>query len=484
MGVLMNASKILNSEPLAYERGFFVSLNKSIVNDLPKNFVYVETVIPDVNLFLDKKADIDQASTGSCAIFVLGFVVDSVDPCCPRGEIKNKLLSALLDGREEFFNVLNSIGGRYVVFAKDKEGVFVVGDAGGVRSIFYTLNTDHNYISSHSSLIASVAALPLQSFTKDLQSYGDGARARNWPGRLSKFKDVFALTPNTYLDLKEKRPRRFYTLDALPERSVEDASNLLANYLRNAAENFISNYLEKDESKALLFLTSGIDSRLVLSAFSGYEKYIHAFSYDINGAHQEDIDLAKKIASDFGILHSIDYGGGEINDSVVKTAVKNASNPYTGSKSVISYSFENFSDYGFSMRGNLGEISRGVFSARTAFINDAPKFMARIWRRGSENKKIIIDAFNDYVESTEVEKSVWPIRILYYWEHRHATWHSATVNELDTSFDTFNIMNSRNIIEAMCGVSLDSQKKCLVHKKTISILNPLLLDYPLKEKKF
>ncbi|SFJ97747.1 Asparagine synthase [Desulfomicrobium apsheronum] len=482
--MLNKSTCTLNALPPLYERGFFVSNCKNQEN-LPDNFVPVQIYIDGIYIFRDKKTECVQDSKNDCHVVILGFVVDSQDVSSTPESIVTALLIALTRGRQVFLRALESIGGRYAIVARDYTGTFIVGDAGGIRSIFYTFPRGEVLVSSHAALLAEITGVSIVEFVDSLQSFGSGSRARNWPGRFSKFAGVFTLTPNTFLDFDAKRPHRFFTLEPPSERTVEEASDLVAYYLSTAAKNFVRNYLDHDRSKAVLFLTGGVDSRLVLSAFHGLEDHLKAFSYDINNAHAKDIELARRIAGDLGIHHVVDYGDDRATTPLVQIAAKNACNPYTGSKSVINFCGGGaFSDCAFSMRGNLGEISRGVFSARSAFLNDPPRYMARIWRRGSENIKIIFDAFTDYVSATEVEKSQWPIRIIYYWEHRHATWHAATINELDTCFDTFNIMNSRNIIEAMCSVPLDAQKTSSVHGKAIAKLNPKLLNYSLNYKGF
>lgn len=337
---------------------------------------------------------------------------------------------------------------------------------------------------SHAKLLADQTNAPVIAIAGNLQSFGSGYRARNWPGRLSKYEGVYALTPNTYLDLNLKRPQRFYPLRPMPQRSPAEAAEIVSVHLRNAVANFRQNYLDGRSREALVFLTGGIDSRLVLGAFNGHEKVLAAFSYENGGAHNEDLRVALMLAHSKAIPHHIHYVDDDINQRLSRWASDNGAGVYIGSKSVLTYCFANLRGYKYGLRGNLGEISRGVLSARSAFIDEPARFMARIWLRGSERVPLILELFIDYAEAIEIDKTPCPLRILYYWEHRHATWHAANINELDCAFDTFNIMNSRNIIEAMCGVSLDDQKLCSVHLEAIRLMDAGILDFPLKQKIF
>lgn len=471
-----------DTDLVEFPRGFILS--NGDVSCVPENFREIDSNIDGLRIWLEKRAFGYRAAAGGVQVHVFGFVVDTLNAETSIDDIVGGLAQAALEGKDALLTALDSIGGRYAVLAVAPDYALLVGDAGGARSIFYHMDGEAYVCASHSLLIARMIGADEIAIANDLQSYGEGYRARNWPGRLSKYERVLALTPNTYLDLNSLRPRRFFALAPLVEIDADQAAQKVSGYLSTAAANFFRNYLPGGSREAVVFLTGGIDSRLVLSALSGFENRLSAYSYDVNGAHLEDITLARRIADDLSIPHYIDDGTNSHSSETTKVASLNAANPYLGLKSVLNYARDNLSGAKFALRGNFGEISRGVFSARLAFKDRPALFMSRVWRKGSENHRPIREAFEDYADGVEFSKSKWPIRILYYWEHKHATWHAANLNELDNSFDTFNIMNSRNIIEAMCSVSLEEQKGCAVHGKTIKHLSPKLLDYPLKYKGF
>src|SRR5690606_8548811 len=128
-------------------------------------------------------------------------------------------------------------------------------------------------------------------------------------------------------------------------------------------------------------------------------------------------------------------------------ALRNGGGVFSGSRAVIDQLARHYSGYRFSLRGNLGEISRGIYLRQRKFISQPAKYMARLWFQGSEENPEVLDSFADYAAAIQIERAAWPLRILYYWEHRHGTWHAATANTLDAAFDTFNLLNCRSIIE-------------------------------------
>ena len=464
-----------------YIRGFLVSTEKNM--KVPDTFVAVPD--DDLNIYRDSETITRSAYSGEFKVMVFGVTVDTINyRTTPQG-IAESLLSALVSGRDAFFARLSEIGGRYAICAKDDAGYFILNDAGGVRSIFYHADKEGGfYVGSHAKLIAEQIKATLTPFSKNIQSLGEGYRTRNWPGRTSKYDTVFQLTPNTYLGLPDCLVTRFYPLESLPERSPEEAAILIKPYLQNAIAALSMHYGGFTSRAMLLLLSSGIDSRLVLSTLKNFSDRTHALTYRISERHEADVKVAHDLARIVGITHHTFTAMDKTDDVVSSWATQNGAGVYVGSKPVINECFKNYSDFPFSLRGNLGEISRGVFQARSAYSDSPAKFMARIWFRGSENHSHVLECFEDYAKTIQIEKAKWPLRILYYWEHKHATWHSASVNELDLAFDTFNILNSRNILEGMCGVSEKDQAEDAVHHALIQILWPELAELPINPETY
>lgn len=463
----------------SYTRGFLVA-DAGIRQPLP-NFREVRADIPGIRTWVDSETEVLSATCGSCAVVVFGTVADTLSEDITPQDIALSLAESLCSDRKAFLTRIGTISGRYAVVAKDQDGSFAVGDAGGTRSIFYT-TTGPLLVASHSKLIADLIDAKEIEIASNIQEFGTSYRARNWPGRLSKYRSVFSLTPNTYLDLTSREPRRFFPMQPLPLRTADEAADIVAPLLTTSVANFMHNYSQPGTRDILMFLTGGIDSRLIMSVIGKYSDRLTAYSYQIGEAHTHDIKVANSIAGRAGIPHIVHHASpSEFDPDVCKWADEAASGLYIGSKSVVS-NCATLSNFNFAMRGNLGEISRGVFHARTAYEDQPARYMARVWYRGSERHKVIMDAFQDYAQAVEIEKAKWPLRILYYWEHKHATWHAGNLNELDVGFDTYNPLNSRNVIEAMCGVSLEDQKSSAVHRALIAKLDPDLLHFGVKHK--
>lgn len=463
-----------------YPRGFIAGVKPCIV---PSN--YHELPDRDIHIYLEQGTLFVEGENGGAHVMVFGSVLDNESPDRPPSDIAENLARNLLMGRGRLLKALASLGGRHALLCKDAQGYFMVGDAGGARSIFYHTNHYGFIVSSHARLLADQIGAVISPFADNIQDLGNTYRARNWPGRQSMFQGVFQLTPNTSVNLKNGRVSRFFGKDRPPLRTAKEAAELVHKLLLNSVAAFCKHYLP-DQNKALVFLTSGIDSRLVVSSFKYNYKKIDAVTYRLGDVHDSDMEIAKRVSETLGFKHYQLYGDNGCSENLQKWCEVNGANVYVGSRKVIEDVVGTFSGrgYRYSIRGNLGEISRGVFLARPAFVDQPARFMARNWFRGSDRHKAVIDCFQDFADAIEMESVQWPLRVLYYWEHKHATWFASTLNEMDIAFDTYVPMNSRNIIEAMCGVSEYDQESDMVHKELISILNRSLLDLPVNPGKY
>lgn len=458
-----------------YPRGFLLS---NTVCNVPSNYSKVNSL--GVNVYVDSRTHFVQAERGCAHVLVFGVIVDNECPANSPADIALDLVRALGSGRDKFFSRIGSMGGRHAIVCRDPDGLFVVGDAGGARSVFYRTKNGVFFVASHAHLLATQVNAPISEFASNIQSLGTAYRARNWPGRQSMFQGVLQLTPNTYLNIDSGRVSRFFGKDLPPLRTARDAAEIAYKMLLNSVSAFCKHYLCL-EDKALIFLTSGIDSRLVAGCFKNDLDKASALTYWLSEDHDSDVAVARKVAGLIGIDHHQVLGDKRLASNFNKWFEINGANVYVGSRSVIGgiAGFYKAQCYNYSVRGNLGEISRGVFMSRPAFVDQPPRFMARNWYRGSDKHQAVIDCFKDFSDAVEMDSINWPIRILYYWEHKHATWFAATLNEMDIAFDTYCPMNSRNIIEAMCGVSDEDQKSGMVQKELIAILNEQLLDIPI-----
>ncbi|MFV0894377.1 hypothetical protein [Pseudomonas kurunegalensis] len=463
-----------------FPRGFIVSNRRMEVPSTYSRLAY-----KGLFMYVDSRTIVTKSPHGKFKVTVFGFIYDSEAPDRTPQEIVNSLAVTLATNRMSLLNALYTLGGRYAVLCHDEQGLFVAGDAGGARTIFYNVSPDCFIVSSHARLLASQINAELSEYVENIQSFGDTHRARNWPGRQSMFNGVLQLTPNTCLNLRNGKVNRFFGMNKPPLRSVKEAAEIASKLILNSVSAFAKHYLG-DESKAVLFLTCGMDSRLVVGSFKNHYACLESVTYRLSDAHDADVAIAAQLADRVGISNNSIEIVGNRSGNLHEWCEINGAGVYVGSRRIIHKIYDEYRDerYKYSVRGNLGEIARGVFINRPAFSTIPHKFMARNWYRGSDQNEAILDAFLDFSDAIELDMAQWPVRALYYWEHKHATWFGTTLNEMDIMFDTFVPMNSRNIIEAMYGVSDQDQLSDAVPKEMVNLLRPDLLDFPINPGKY
>ena len=159
-------------------------------------------------------------------------------------------------------------------------------------------------------------------------------------------------------------------------------------------------------NKALVLLSGGLDSSVVLSICKekGYE--IYAISFDYGQRHSIELECAKSQAKLFGcISHEIFkidfYGGSALTDKInvpknraVEEIPNNIPVTYVPSRNILFLSFAS----GYAEFKNIDNIFIGVNSVdysgypdcRKSFINDFEKLINKSTKKGLEGKKFKI----------------------------------------------------------------------------------------------
>ncbi len=136
------------------------------MQQFPRGFIWCSEPIsppdgyiagPYENLFICKDISIIQAADAHRSVVILGLCV-GIEPHVT--DPAHWLLNAL--ARDTFYEALDLLCGRFVIFVKDPGGLRVLSDATGMRAVFY--RSDFRVIASHARLVSDgpVCNLPFR----------------------------------------------------------------------------------------------------------------------------------------------------------------------------------------------------------------------------------------------------------------------------------------------------------------------------------
>ena len=99
-----------------------------------------------------------------------------------------------------FWEKINELTGIFTIIIIDQGSVLIIGDASGMQTTFYTINSGKIYVASHTNLIGDLLDLDRDPYVVRLKNYRFFKLLGNaLPGNLTQFSKVKRLIPNHYV---------------------------------------------------------------------------------------------------------------------------------------------------------------------------------------------------------------------------------------------------------------------------------------------
>ncbi|PFN07076.1 hypothetical protein [Bacillus cereus] len=410
---------------------------------------------------------------------ILGNVIDLNVFSSNKKDIAKNLIAYFRESTDKFFDYLDELAGRYFIFYGDNSQANILSDATGMRSIFYS--TDKTVISSHCELVQEVVQaaevkLVKKEWLRDYSSY-------HLPGHYTLYENIYFLTPNTLLNITEKKVKRFFPREHIVTRTVADVVEEITCLIKGQMKQIVQ--LDK---KLLFSLTAGIDSRTSLSFLREYKEHFEYFTYSKKNAipttsvQKLDLDreLVGEIVENLGLNHrfiTMDYGDNSEELKRFSNVLKRNTFTYHNLRLAKLY-LDNFSNNHLHIRSNLLEIGRSFYKKQFNF--KLPKSltvesMVKCYSYKAMNDKRVFQAFENFYSQVSMDSifNYDPYDILY-WEYRMGTWHSQVLLESDVAHDTYILFNARRILKLLLSVPPMERNEHIVFKQLITQNWPVL----------
>lgn len=402
-------------------------------------------------------------------IIIFGFAVDSLNSDRTIQEIASELIQS--QNVIELVSKSKKLAGRFVIVYKSGQDFIVLPDATASIHVAYTIQNELK-ISSNPKLIADNSGYNESEKSKEIKS--EAAEMHPLPYEMSMYDEIKLVNANHYLDCRKRIGVRYYPLEKKDSIKLDDASRSTIELLSNIAKGYIKNSLLS------IPLTSGIDSRTVLSLFKDDAESIplYTFYHDSFSDNTSDIVVPKEISKYFNLdyycIKDLDIPekvynifsnelGSNINNSIARNA-------YTYSKS-------NFAHYTF-LSGDI------IPLVKSSFGRNIPEAFAT-------HQYLVTKTHNySYYNKLEVKRWVKDIKPyarrsnismydLFFWEHRVGKWTANNLLNYDILTDSLNPFNCREIIETWLLVPRVERTKYSIHKDIIMQNWNELLKFPI-----
>ncbi len=459
--------------------GFLFTDNLSIENE--KYPFYGEWNADNIDgyvILCHKKTNYKKIQINGDVAILIGHMYNPFTMQYDENDIITELLGLYVENLPEFYDKLNQISGIFSLIILHNEDVFVVGDATGIQTNFYSEIVGNLYISTHQNLIGDLCDLKEDEYINRLINYKRFRLFGNClPGDLSSFSEVKRLIPNHFLKYADGsfEVKRFFVIKDLQKDE---------GYIVDKCAEILSNSMElvsKKWDNCAISMTGGCDSKTtVSSAYRDHDKFKY-FSYISNESEKADAIAAYKISKELGLDHKI-YEISDKNEDFEN---------YADYKEILFWNgggilhnnendirkrcfFDKVNDFDAEVKSWCSEIGRAYYSKRFAnkrsFGKKAtPRKCTTLYKVFFENRKLARDTdlvFKKYIEKYgDCDNSI-PWQEKFFWEFRVGAWNGVTITgEHRFSFDIVIPYNNRILLNLLLSASLDSRINDSIYKQ-------------------
>lgn len=411
------------------------------------------------------------------------FVGKNNDEEIGNHELPRILLNNYINDKINFLELLDFIGGRYVIIIGNSEHVEAYPDACMCRSIYYTV--DRNILASHVEMITD-------NYSYEKDPVVEQASRISFNLTKSPYLGIKSLLPNISVELMSKSTQRFFPRGDNKYEKLNEASKfeLVEKLWKGQLQHYVENY-----ENLVFSITAGSDSRVSFSMVKDFRDEIRFFTYapsDSNDSSDsyfiKTLSIDKNVVSQF--VKDIDFNHEFLifgNDNKVLTEeevyVLNKNTIKTHGRFLLKHYNDSFPENEvMHIRANLLEIGRAHFlnndrPSNIESIKNVYDFHLKSYTK-IVSKEVLDDIF--YEGITEFHyKDLYGYHLLelYYWENRMGRWFSEVLNETDSAFETFLPYNMRAIIDISLSFDLEKRRDDYMFKELINRNFPILNFY-------
>ena len=425
--------------------------------------------VPDLNPYIGQY--------GETRIFCLGKLCDVSNPLASENQILSDLALSLDEhGWDKFYEKLINTGGSYILIV-DHVSTYLFLDATGTIPGYFYDTADQSFIASHPRLIAEQFGLKESRFSYNWRQHPKvGAGGRYYPGLVTEFDNVLAITPNQRFDIKNKVSERWYPFRDLHNLSPELAASRVFDYLTNQ---FV--WLKLHQEKFFISLSGGLDTRLTLAMSKKIAHEATYFTYfDKEKVLNTDYVITNEMSQSLGIQLK-NFSSGSVPNKDFTADFYYCEGKIRLAPTTLYQIAKNIPEYHTHIRSNILEVVCGFYlKNKTNHKNkfDAQK-LSRLFRNATEYE--FISEFQHFIELTSFVHGKfynYHYSDLFYLEHGLARNYGPIYRGHSGSFDTYIIYNSLTILETLLSMDITDRTSASAVFELIKMGWPEVLEFP------
>lgn len=427
--------------------------------------------------------------SGEYTMILVGHAYDPFSMEADENRLLETLCTALQHTFSAFTEKLNQLTGVFTLIWMTEKTVYVVGDATGMQTTFYTNIGSKYFVSSHTNLIGDILELDWSSYVTHLAKYKFFPLLGNsLPGDLTQFERVKRLVPNHYISFENENwtSKRFYWPAQLQIDRGEipgKCADILHRNLELIAQKW---------EKPAISMTGGCDSKTTLACANGLYDRFSYFSYRSSDAEEVDAVAAKKICNALGLSHKT-YVIPENDCDVDGTdTVRELLNWNTGGLRKSNANdvrkrayFTQCSDFDVEVKSWASEVGRAYYSKRFHGRKNfgkkpTPRACTTLYKFFLHDRKLVRETdqvFAEYLaqffEAAADHSLPWQEQ--FFWEFRMPSLNGLVITgEHRYSYDITIPYNNRKLLELLLSAPIEDRIGDTVYQEIREYMNPTI----------
>ncbi|GAB4470760.1 MAG: hypothetical protein OHK0057_13720 [Thermoflexibacter sp.] len=461
-----------------YGRQYLISNKKLILFDDWK----VASITDSLHIHFHHAIEQSYYQKEKVYIYLLGYMLNPRNPSQTNEDIL-KELSQYTD-IHRFISATSYYGGRYLLLYSNASGSYIVPDSLAYREAYYYFDVTDFYIASQPKLIAKFIALEERKDPDFLNFVNSqpfqNLNIKSYIGEVTHFKEVKHLLPNHYLDIGEKRTKRFWFGEDIAKDtlSITEAVTEVANLVKGLTQAMASRH------QISIAFTSGWDSRLTVAASREIKDEVlyYVNQYPHMTHKTPDITVPKKLSAKLGIDFHIYPIEKNPTEAFRKAYLESYDYPV---ESLLNVHYTRYkTGQGRITTLTIGsEIGRGSKMARSFYESNlslTPLMLSKLAYYG-ENQFAMAQC-KDWLENQVNQVNTQNIHLvdLFFWEQRIGNWGARSATLADFYRETFTVFNCRELLIKMLSLPPKyRQHDSILYTKVMELLWKDILSLPI-----
>jgi len=414
-----------------------------------------------LSLYAHSDLLIEQKKEQNIGVTVLGL---AFFPDCPGQNVASRILPNLENGKIALSD-LNELAGSYAILIFVGEEITIYNDSAGMMGVYY--NTGKLEAAS------TPAFLSRSNFDQEKQHDFKFGPGNDWYiGSTTPYSNIKKLIPNCSLQLIKGESKRFWPIndelfpaDNSTNEEIVDKIIRLMRSLMNGV---------KTKGNALISITGGQDSRVVLAACKSNWNNLKFFTISGNTIDKRDITIAKQLVKKTGINHKF-YEIKPTPSWLFEMYDEISSGESIGMRREISGTCIDIgSGQAIHVNGNLGAICKSYYWHSK---NPQTFEVASVIKDFISPGQLTIDSVEEWL-ATVPSMPATSLYNLFYLEQRGGRWMSAGENCSRLFYETFTPFNHRKLFSLVSSLSTEIQYGGTLLRILASEMAPELSEIP------